>query len=59
MADQSISAADQIASMSAETSRERHNVTANLGQLKEAAKGMDAMHEAVEELTTLQQLASS
>ncbi|MCV9879617.1 methyl-accepting chemotaxis protein [Brenneria sp. KBI 447] len=59
MADKSISAADQIASMSAETSRERHNVTANLGQLKEAAKGMDAMHEAVEQLTTLQQLASS
>ncbi|PWC14417.1 chemoreceptor [Brenneria roseae subsp. americana] len=59
MANQSISAADQIASMSEETSKERHNVTANLGRLKDAAKGMDAMHEAVEQLTTLQRLTSS
>ncbi|MDX5629172.1 MULTISPECIES: methyl-accepting chemotaxis protein [unclassified Brenneria] len=59
MANQSISAADQIAVMSTETSQERHNVTANMGRLKEAAKGMDAMHEAVEQLTTLQRLTSS
>ncbi|RLM19248.1 chemoreceptor [Brenneria alni] len=59
MANQSISAADQIAAMSTETSQERHNLTTNMGRMKEAAKGMDAMHDAVEQLTTLQRLTSS
>lgn len=59
MAAQSISAADQIAAMGEQTSKERHNVTSNLGRLKEAAKGMDAMHSAVDQLTTLQRLTSS
>ncbi|EHD20816.1 MULTISPECIES: methyl-accepting chemotaxis protein [Brenneria] len=58
MADQSISAADQIATMSTETSQERHNLTTNMGRMKEAARGMDAMHEAVEQLTALQRLTS-
>ncbi|QOL14675.1 methyl-accepting chemotaxis protein [Dickeya dianthicola] len=59
MADKSISASDQIASMSAETDKDRANMTANLGNLKDLAKGMDAMQEAVNQLTTLQKLASS
>ncbi|QTF07792.1 chemoreceptor [Brenneria izadpanahii] len=59
MANKSISAADQIAAMSTETSQERRNVTTNMGRLKEAAKGMDAMHDAVSQLTTLQRLTSS
>jgi len=59
MADQSISAAEQIAVMSSETSRERTNVKANLGRLKDLTKGMDAMHDAVEQLTTLKQLTAS
>ncbi|CPR18505.1 methyl-accepting chemotaxis protein [Brenneria goodwinii] len=59
MASKSITAADQIAAMSTETSQERRNVTTNMGHLKEAAKGMDAMHDAVDQLTTLQRLTSS
>ncbi len=59
MADQSISAADRIAAMSADTGRERHDIAANLGQLKTLAGGMDAMDEAVTQLTLLQKLASS
>ncbi|GAB7258550.1 methyl-accepting chemotaxis protein [Dickeya ananatis] len=59
MADKSISAANQIATMSAETDKDRANMTANLGNLKDLAKGMDAMQDAVNQLTTLQKLASS
>jgi len=59
MADKSISAANQIADMSAETEKDRSNMTANLGNLKDLAKGMDAMQDAVNQLTTLQKLASS
>ncbi|MBJ7221304.1 MULTISPECIES: methyl-accepting chemotaxis protein [unclassified Brenneria] len=59
MADQSISAADRIAAMSTETSQERRNMTTNLARMKEAAKGMDAMHDAVDQLTTLQRLTSA
>jgi hypothetical protein len=58
MADKSISAADQIAEMSAGTSQERSNVTANLSSMKELVKGMDAMQDAIEQLTTLQRLAT-
>lgn len=59
MADQSISAAEQIAVMSSETSKERTNVKANLGRLKDLTQGMDAMHDAIEQLTTLKHLTSS
>ncbi|KHN51991.1 Tsr [Pectobacterium fontis] len=59
MAVQSISAADQIAEMGEQTSKERSSVTTNLGRLKDAAKGMDAMHSAVEQLTMLQRLTTS
>lgn len=59
MADKSISAANQIADMSAETDRDRANMTANLSNLKDLARGMDAMQDAVNQLTTLQKLASS
>ncbi|WJM86585.1 methyl-accepting chemotaxis protein [Dickeya chrysanthemi] len=59
MADKSISAANQIADMSAETDKDRSNMTSNLGNLKNLAKGMDAMQDAVNQLTTLQKLASS
>ncbi|MEA9389315.1 methyl-accepting chemotaxis protein [Acerihabitans sp. TG2] len=59
MADQSISAAEQIALMGSETSKERSNVKTNLGRLNDLTKGMDAMHDAVEQLTTLKHLASS
>ncbi len=56
MADQSIHAADQIAKMSEQNSHEKDNVTQSLERLKVVAKGMDAMQEAVAQLTTLQQL---
>ncbi|WP_035341848.1 MULTISPECIES: methyl-accepting chemotaxis protein [Dickeya] len=59
MAEKSISAANQIASMSAETDRDRANMTANLTNLKDLAKGMDAMQDAVNQLTVLQKLTSS
>lgn len=56
MADQSIHAADQIAHMSEQNSHEKDNVAQSLERLKVVAKGMDAMQEAVAQLTTLQQL---
>ncbi|ACS85659.1 methyl-accepting chemotaxis protein [Musicola paradisiaca] len=59
MAGKSISAADQIATMSAETEKDRHSMNANLGNLKELARGMDAMQDAVNQLTLLQRLSST
>ncbi|KAA8994928.1 chemoreceptor [Affinibrenneria salicis] len=59
MADKSISAAQQIAEMSAVTDKDRNDLTANLSNLKELARGLDAMQDAVEQLTTLQRLAAS
>ncbi|WJY13701.1 methyl-accepting chemotaxis protein [Pectobacteriaceae bacterium CE90] len=59
MADKSISAANQIASMSADTNKNHSNLTANLNNLKELVKGMDAMQDALDQLTMLQRLTSS
>lgn len=56
MSDQSIQAADQIAAMSEQNNYEKDNVAHSLERLKVIAKGMDAMQDAVAQLTTLQKL---
>lgn len=59
MADKSTVAADQIVSMSENAGKERDELKASLARLDELAKGMEAMQEAVAQLTLLQHLATS
>ncbi|MFV5213525.1 methyl-accepting chemotaxis protein [Azonexus caeni] len=59
MADKSTLAADQIVSMSQNAGKERDELNASLARLEELAQGMEAMQEAVEQLTLLQRLATS
>ncbi|PKO30138.1 MAG: chemoreceptor [Betaproteobacteria bacterium HGW-Betaproteobacteria-7] len=59
MADKSTLAADQIVSMSENAGKEREELKASLARLEELAKGMEAMQEAVAQLTLLQHLATS
>jgi methyl-accepting chemotaxis protein len=54
----SLSAADQIASMSASSLEERQSLMENLNRLEELAKNVDAMQGAIGQLTTLQALAA-
>ena len=58
MAERSSAAADQIASMSAAAEGERASLTSSLARLEELASGVNAMQDAVEQLTLLQRLAS-
>ncbi|WP_312689371.1 methyl-accepting chemotaxis protein [Kosakonia sp.] len=58
MAQHSISAADTIASMSQKTTHERENIAQHLSSLHALTSGMDAMQEAVAQLTVLQQLST-
>jgi len=58
MADKSTEAADQIARMSADASRERSDLSASLARLEELAQGVGAMQEAIDQLTLLQRLAA-
>lgn len=59
MAEKSLSARGQIAAMSEQNLTERRNMVDNIGRLQQAVSGMDAMHEAVEQLTVLQALVKS
>ncbi|PWF25394.1 methyl-accepting chemotaxis protein [Corticimicrobacter populi] len=59
MANQSISAADQIARMGAETDQDRQSLVTSLDKLKDLTHSMDAMQDAVEQLTLLQKLATA
>jgi hypothetical protein len=54
MAQHSISAADTIAAMSSKTNNERDNIVKHLSSLHALTSGMDAMQEAVAQLTVLQ-----
>jgi hypothetical protein len=59
MAQQSITAAERIATMSADTAEERRNISVCLGNLKDMAKNMDAMHESIDQITLLGRLAGA
>ena len=58
MAQHSISAADTIAAMSSKTNNERDNIVKHLSSLHALTSGMDAMQEAVAQLTVLQKLST-
>ncbi|MBV8047710.1 MAG: FIST C-terminal domain-containing protein [Paludibacterium sp.] len=58
MSTTSLTAADQIANMSASSLQERQSLMDNLNRLEELAQGVGAMQKAVGQLTTLQALAS-
>ncbi|MFS2225917.1 methyl-accepting chemotaxis protein [Pantoea sp. B65] len=58
MAQHSISAADAIAAMSNKTTSERENIAKHLSSLHALTSGMDAMQEAVVQLTVLQKLST-
>lgn len=58
MAQHSISAADTIAAMSSKTNNERDNIVKHLSSLHALTSGMDAMQEAVAQLTVLQRLST-
>ncbi|WP_414148859.1 methyl-accepting chemotaxis protein [Erwinia sp. BNK-24-b] len=59
MAQKSLSARGQIATLSEQNSAERNGMAENIDRLKNAADGMDAMHRAVAQLTVLQELVRS
>jgi len=59
MAQKSLSASGQIASLSEQNSAERSGMAESLDRMKNAADGMDAMHKAVAQLTVLQELVRS
>lgn len=56
MANKSISAANQITTMSEAANDDRQKLTSSLEKLKNLASSMDAMHDVVDQLTQLQQL---
>ncbi|TDT59323.1 FIST-like protein [Enterobacter sp. AG5470] len=58
MAQHSITAADTIAAMSNKTTHERENIAKHLSSLHALTSGMDAMQEAVAQLTVLQKLST-
>ncbi|QHM96544.1 methyl-accepting chemotaxis protein [Kosakonia sacchari] len=58
MAQHSISAADTIATMSSKTNDERESIATHLSSLHALTAGMDAMQEAVAQLTVLQKLST-
>ncbi len=59
MAHQSITAAEKIATMSADTADERRRISACLSNLKDMAQNMDAMHESIDQITLLGRLATA
>jgi hypothetical protein len=59
MAQQSISAAERIATMSADTAEERRKIGECLGNLKDMVRNMDAMHESIDQITLLGRLAAA
>lgn len=59
MAQKSESARGQINTLSEQNAAERQGMAENIGRLKNAAGGMDAMHKAVAQLTVLQDLVRS
>ncbi|WLS79174.1 methyl-accepting chemotaxis protein [Erwinia pyri] len=59
MAERSIAAADAIAAMSHKTNSERESIAKHLGSLRTLTAGMDAMQEAVAQLTVLQKLSTA
>jgi chromosome segregation ATPase len=59
MAQQSIAAAERIATMSAQTSEERRNISEALNKLKALAHSVDAMNDSIEQITMLGRLAAN
>ena len=59
MAQRSIDAADAIAAMGSKNSQQRQSIADNLSRLRTLTEGMDAMQEAVEQLSVLQQLSAN
>lgn len=59
MAERSITAADAIAAMSQKTNNERESIAKHLGSLRTLTEGMDAMQDAVVQLTVLQKLSTA
>jgi methyl-accepting chemotaxis protein len=59
MAQQSIDAAERIASMSAETAHERADITHSLSSLKDLSHSVEAMHESIDQITLLGRLATA
>lgn len=58
MAAQSIEAADRIAEMSAQTLEDRRNISEAMAKLKDLARGVDAMHDSVDQIALLARLAA-
>jgi predicted nucleic acid-binding Zn-ribbon protein len=58
MAQQSIAAAERIATMSAQTSDERRNISDALAKLNALAHSVDAMNDSIEQITMLGRLAT-
>lgn len=58
MAQKSLSAQGQIATISEENALGRQSMVENISRLKDAAAGMDAMNQAVSQLTVLQKLVN-
>ena len=59
MAQQSITAAERISTMGAQTTAEQQNISASLANLKDLARSVDAMHESIDQITLLTRLAAS
>ncbi|MDR7342076.1 hypothetical protein J2X14_000464 [Pantoea alhagi] len=59
MAQRSIDAADAIAAMGNKNGQQRESIVENLSRLRTLTAGMDAMQEAVAQLTVLQQLSAN
>ncbi|YCH32504.1 methyl-accepting chemotaxis protein [Erwinia sp. D4-22] len=59
MAQRSIDAADAIAAMGSKNGQQRESIAENLSRLRTLTAGMDAMQEAVAQLTVLQQLSAN
>jgi methyl-accepting chemotaxis protein len=59
MAARSIAAADSIAAMSHQTAHQRESIAQHLGSLRSLTAGMDAMQDAVAQLSVLQSLSGA
>jgi len=59
MAQQSITAAERISTMGAQTTAEQQNISASLANLKDLARSVDGMHESIDQITLLTRLAAS
>ncbi|TBO31417.1 chemoreceptor [Aquabacterium lacunae] len=58
MAQQSIDAAERIATMSADTAHERADITHSLSSLKDLSHSVEAMHDSIDQIALLGRLAA-